>query len=68
MRHVGRDEQTGRELYISVVEDLASWAPPLGRLRPFAAICALDAESKEEIALTAMASHLIASGCHYVCA
>jgi len=68
VRHVGRDEQTGRELYISVVEDLASWAPPLGRLRPFAAICALDAESKEEIALTAMASHLIASGCHYVCA
>ena len=68
MRHVGRDEQTGRELYISVVEDLASWAPPLGRLRPFAAICALGAESEEEIALTAMASHLIASGCHYVCA
>lgn len=68
MRHVGRDEQNGRELYVSVVEDLASWSPALGTLRPFAAICALDAEAEEESALRAMASHLMACGCHYVCA
>ena len=68
MRLVGRDEQMGRDLYLSVCDDLRTWSPDLTRLPPFVALCAFDADTEDDQTLEAFASRLMAAGCYYVCA
>ena len=69
VRLVGRNEQASRDLYLSVAPDLKSWSPDLTVLPgAFVALLALDADAEDDETLEALASRLMAAGCHYVCA
>jgi hypothetical protein len=68
VRLVGRNDRMERDLYLSIAHDLRTWAPDLSALRPFAAFCALDADAEDDKTLAALASRLMAAGCHHVCA